>query len=32
MFLAFRLVDIIQVPFGYLMSALYQLPPTMAGP
>ena len=25
MFLAFRLVDIIQVPFGYLMSALYQL-------
>ena len=24
MFLAFKLADIIQVPFGYLMSALYQ--------
>ena len=25
MFLAFKLVDIVQVPFGYLMSALYNL-------
>ena len=25
MFLAFKLADIVQVPFGYLMSALYNL-------